>query len=819
MEEKKFSFVPGARFQKSASAAETKDVDETRNFGITARFCDWLITIGLGMIFLGIPLFFTGLAAQGIAFEKQVYFYFWLLLAMIGWATKSVLVGEMKIRKTPLDIPIAGFIAVYVVSTILSIDRWHSFWGFFGDPSRGLINVIALAVAYYLIVSNFTLQRAKWLLGALAVSNFIVSAWVVLAVFGVKFLPQALMALAPVNVFGSFSALMVFVSLMIPLLIAMVFKAGESAGGNKIFQIASAGFLLVTIALNFFLMTVLYSYILFEGWIAILAGIVLFLVFILSRIVQPKIYSWSWLPIAAFVVVMALFMVGRGINVAKINLPVEVNLNYSMTAAIAKGGLKENFFFGSGPATYVYNFSLHRPQNFNDNALYNLRFFQGTGVIGESLPTIGAAGTFFLILLLLLFISIAGYFLARDKEKDKVYSLGLVCAVVVFLINSFVLRLEGPILTLGTLLSIVAFAAVLRESSAQEKYLELSLKSSPKYALAFAFVFMVISAVVIFFFVFLGKVYVADMYSGSALRQSQANDDSVRKVIKAIDLNNRESRYFNQLAQNYLILANNEALKGEKERNASLISSHLNNAISLSVKSRDIMKKDIGAVESLAQVYENSALYVPNTLSLAEEQYNRARELEPHNPLFFVKLGQLKATIAVVEKDENKKKEFLQESKAYFEKAVEKKNNFALGYFHLALANEALGDKDKAIENLNAALMHDRQNINYAFNLGRVYTLRGQSDDLKTAEFLYKKILEANEKEINAIFYLGLLYEKMNEKDKAIGEYERVLNLIPAENKETREQVEKMIENVRQGVLNVNIIENAGDVNSNQPSR
>ena len=72
------------------------------------------------MLFLGVPLFFTGLTFQGLAFEKQIYFYFWLLLALVVWATKGVIAGEMKIRRTPLDIPILAFWLTYLLATIFS---------------------------------------------------------------------------------------------------------------------------------------------------------------------------------------------------------------------------------------------------------------------------------------------------------------------------------------------------------------------------------------------------------------------------------------------------------------------------------------------------------------------------------------------------------------------------------------------------------------------------------------------------------------------------------------------------------------------------
>jgi hypothetical protein len=78
-----------------------------------------VITVSLVALFFGLPLFFTGLTFQGIAFEKQIYFYVWLLIGVVAWVSKGVTTGEMRIRRTPLDIPIALFWLFYVVGFFL----------------------------------------------------------------------------------------------------------------------------------------------------------------------------------------------------------------------------------------------------------------------------------------------------------------------------------------------------------------------------------------------------------------------------------------------------------------------------------------------------------------------------------------------------------------------------------------------------------------------------------------------------------------------------------------------------------------------------
>jgi len=189
---------------------------------------DKVIIFSIFMIFFGVPIFFTGLTMQGIIFEKQIYFYFWVLLALISWVAKGVISGEMKIRRTPLDISILIFLAVYLLATIFSVDRWHSFMGLFGDPSRGFMNAVALFLAYYLIMSNFSLKLFRWAFGAIISSATLVIAWSTLAIFGVNFLPAKIAAYAPLSITGSLSGLGIFLAIVLPIIITAIFKISES---------------------------------------------------------------------------------------------------------------------------------------------------------------------------------------------------------------------------------------------------------------------------------------------------------------------------------------------------------------------------------------------------------------------------------------------------------------------------------------------------------------------------------------------------------------------------------------------------------------
>ena len=784
---------------KETIQKEKISFEKGRNNKRLVKFLDWVINISLFAIFLGTPIFFTNLTYQGIAFEKQIYFYFWTLLALIAWASKSGYLGEMKIRKTPLDIPILLFWGSYLVSTIFSVDKWHSFFGFFGDPSRGFLNVTAFIVIYYLILNNLSDKLFRWLLRGIFIAGFIVSIWTFLVSMGIKFLPDTLAVYFPLSFVGSMGGVSLFLMSLIPLGIMRIFKIQEKDKGNKLnFGIFLHLFL---IALNLFVVFTLFAY---STWLALLIGMVLFLVFVLAKIIQPK-GSWAILPMIIFVLVLVFLMIGS-VNLSRVSLPLVADVPFNTALGIAKESVKDNFFFGYGAANFGHAFSKNLPIGFDN---YGVRFFQGQGLMLENIATIGVVGTVFFTILILTYLGSVLFLLTRDKENNKINSLGLVTASIILLVGVMTMRIEGSIMTLWLLISFLALAVVYMESKTKEKFINFSLKASPKFALTLAFIYLIVFAGVAFMFVFIGKVYVADLRMGSAARATEVSEGgSVASVIKAINVNPHEGRYYTRLGQEYMALTNQEMLKDEKDRDIEKIRYYLSLAIEAGKRGEELMPEDATNTEVLAQIYENAGLYVADAYDLARKKYERAHELEPFNPDFLLKIGQTKIKLSSFKESDDEKKSLWEEAKDDYQKAVEMRPNYPLAYYNLSLAQEGLGEPDKSIESMTQAFLLQRSNLNYAFNLARLYQARGKDDDIKIAESLYKQILGVNDKELNTHFSLGMLYEKNGQKNEAIAEYQRVIELLPDGSDQSSEQLRRMIKNIQNGVPNT--VENLG---------
>ncbi len=797
MSDKPTAVAPASRTTVSDKPAVSK--------ARTSKAFDLIITGVLMLLFFGVPVFFTGLTFQGIAFEKQIFFYFCLLVGLVAWVSKGVMTGEMRIRRTPLDIPIVLFWLFSIVATVLSVDRWHSFWGFFGDPSRGFISLTALVLAYFFIMSHFTERRRNLMLGSFLAAGVFVIVWSFLVVMQIRFLPASWEAMAPLSLIGSMSTLTLFLALLVPLLVTALFLIHrEGAAVTRVFRLTVTAVLGVALLLDLFLLLALYP---FVTWAVVLAGLGFFLIYILAQIVRPT-ETLTWMPMVIFVVVLAFLMIGAN-NLVRATLPVEVTPNMKLSWQIVKESLGTNFLTGSGLATYGYDFSLFRPQEFNGNALYTLRFYQGTGLVAEAISTIGVIGTILMLVVWFSFLSIGLYLLTMDKAKNKIASLGLWSVAVMLFVAGFVSPINATILILGVLLSALALATLLQESGSEERHWELSFRATPKFALALAFVFMVVSAGVAFIFVFMGKVFMADVSAGTAARMSASVEESIPKYVKAIQLYPQEGRYYTRIAQEYMAIANAEGGKNADERDVNKIAFTVREAVASGLRAKELMPNDVLATEALGLVYENASIFATDALPKAEEMYMRALELEPQNPLFAIKLGQIKRLTADGKQDGAEKTALLNEAKAYFEQAVAKKADLAIAHYNLAVIASRMKDYDAAIRSTSQAIRLAPSNLSFRYNLGLLYQERNAEGDRAQAEGLYKQVLEANDRLIDVRLSLGLLYERENKRDLAMAEYEKILALIPDDErtstnvKQTRTQITQVIENLRSGKGNI----------------
>jgi len=102
----------------------------------------------------------SGTAQAGMDdFNKQYLLWLIVPLAVFLWIIKSIWQKEFRIKRTPLDIPIIIFLAVVGLATIFSLDKFSSFFGYYGSISQPYLGLGSLVLLYFFIVNFVSKEK------------------------------------------------------------------------------------------------------------------------------------------------------------------------------------------------------------------------------------------------------------------------------------------------------------------------------------------------------------------------------------------------------------------------------------------------------------------------------------------------------------------------------------------------------------------------------------------------------------------------------------------------------------------------------------
>lgn len=124
-------------------------------------WCDRIINLGFYLLFALIPFLLTPLNYELFEFNKMVGVYIITTLIVTSWIVKMIQQKEIRIAKTPLDIPIALFVTSQLVSTLFSIDPHVSWFGYYSRFNGGMWSVICYVALYYAYVTNWS-NKSNW---------------------------------------------------------------------------------------------------------------------------------------------------------------------------------------------------------------------------------------------------------------------------------------------------------------------------------------------------------------------------------------------------------------------------------------------------------------------------------------------------------------------------------------------------------------------------------------------------------------------------------------------------------------------------------
>ena len=779
------------------------------------------------------PLFFLPWTNEVLEFNKQALLIFLTTVAFVSWMVKILITGRIKWSTNPLNLPLMIFLGFYGLATLFSQYRYGSLMGFPSHLSEAWINFLCFFALYLVILNNFRVSQIINLFFVSVSSIFLSAVFAIFHLFGLWDLPWNFARIKSFNLVGTLNSLGILSVFGLVLAVGLLFVLRRE---KRILKIALSLFILtflfVIILLNFWSL-----------WVCLLVSMTVLLALgMLSQrsgyfddergLVGPFKPQLLILPMI-FLIAALFFLVIRPVLPLNLNLPFEISPSYQASLDIAFQTLNHKPVFGSGPETFVFDYSKYRSQQINQTTFWNYRFSDTPSQVLTWLSTIGILGVFSFLVFVGIFIWLILRCLLSKSFKESYWSLILIVfsswlvlltAFFIYPINmtlnfyfwlaialSVVLVVKGSkglerniIINTGrTFLSdakrIKAVSKIGRFSRIGT--LRFSLSDSPRWGLIIIFIFVIIFGLFLTLFYFGAQRYTAEVYY-----QKRAKADSLSQasfwLAKAINLNRFQDLYWRDWSQVLISRAENELkkLQGNEKGNQLMDTVRKNvqvwttNAVNAAKQATEVSSYNVLNWQNRGDIYRRLMGYISGSDEWAIKAYQRAVELEPKNPFLCTQLGlvyRMNADLARKNKDEEKANDYLSKAEENLNKAINLKADYWPAHYQLALVYDRQGRLKQAIAKLESQKPFASNDAGLAFQLGLFYLRDNQKSkaqkELERAVKIYPDYS-------NALWYLASIYDEKGQKQRAIELLEKVEKLNPE-----NQLVKQTLENIRAG--------------------
>jgi len=727
------------------------------------------------LVFL-LPILFLPWTANVLDFNKQALLIILVFASLFAWILKSLISGKVSFNFSLVHIPVLVLFLIYTASTIFSLWRYGSFWGWPQVSSESLLSLLCLLLLYFLVVNIFEKKEIFYLIALLIFSGFLAMLYGTLQLFGKFLFPIDFTKAVSFNTIGGLNSLAVFTAVLLPLIIILITISTERY--LRILFIVTAVFgAVLLILINFS-----------TAWWLVIAGSALIIVFGMQK---RDIFDNRWLVLPMFFLALALFFSFIRFQIPGLpERPVEVFLTHRASFDISWKALRESPILGSGPGTFIYNFSKYKDISFNQGSFWNLRFDWASSKVMTMLGTTGILGvlSFFALLGFFIFYGIKFLFTKRqDEERHELYwtlALGIFISFLILSTGYFLCQSNLSLdfvyfLFMGSFISLLSPAA--------KK--EILLKTSSLITLGFTFAFTVVFIFGLGILILEGQRYVAAVSYLKGLRswQQGESDNTLKHLEKAVRVSPGVDLYRREISQVYLQNINEVAGRTDlsQEEITQNLQLYIDNAVNSAKAATDTNPKNVANWSIRGFIYQNLIGVVGGTKDWAMDSYKEALKLEPNNPYFPTQAG-----ISIL-KEAGQDPELLAEAQEKFGKAIELKSDYAPAHFQMAVVYQAQGKQTEMIEELEKTKAIAPSDVGLAFQLGLIYY---QSKNYQKARLEFERLILLSPNYSNALYFLGLTYDQLGERGRAIEVFKRVLVLNP-----DNSQVKQIIENLRTG--------------------
>jgi putative inorganic carbon (hco3(-)) transporter len=121
-----------------------------------SAWCSRIIRISFYLLFILVPLILTPWNYELFEYNKMVVTYGLTVIILGAWLIQMLSDREVRIAKTPLDIPLAIFVISQLVSALFSMDPHVSWFGYYSRFNGGMWSIFSYVILYYAFVTHFS---------------------------------------------------------------------------------------------------------------------------------------------------------------------------------------------------------------------------------------------------------------------------------------------------------------------------------------------------------------------------------------------------------------------------------------------------------------------------------------------------------------------------------------------------------------------------------------------------------------------------------------------------------------------------------------
>ncbi len=583
-------------------------------------------------IALLIPISFIPLTTEYYSTGKLILLSAIVLVMVLVWGARILLENKLSLIKTPLDILLIIYLIIATFSTFFSTAPNLSLYGNLPRVEDSFIVIATLIILYFMVASNIkSVKQVQTTKDLLIIAGIILSLVSLLSYFQL-FLPFAIAKTSAFSLGGNPASGAIFLSMLLPLTVSEFLRMRPLA---KVTPIGVVGL----VATVLFVITVILVGSL-TAWIgAIIAiGIVIYQ----HRPQKEQVVAFFGLGIIALVLATLSYtptLQNRTI-LGKLagNFQREVQLPLGISWKISAGAFRDSPILGTGPATYLFNYTAYKPIETNQTNLWNIRLATAHDEFLKNLAELGGAGVLIMIMIALTFVIYA------VKKPDN---LGLGSAGIVFIIMMAFSPMSVLTLSMGFLIM-----ALFMVSKSEGRLFQIELSSGQNtHILVPSLIFLPLLVLGVVGFLTIGKLALGQYYHRQALNALANNraQDGYGALVAAERINPEVDLYRVDLAQTNFALANAIATnKGPSEsspggsltdQDKATIQQLLKQSIAEGQAATVLSPRSAANWEVVGVIYRQISGVAQNALQFSLDAYGRAIQRDPYNPLLRLAVG------------------------------------------------------------------------------------------------------------------------------------------------------------------------------------